>query len=625
MKTIHIDVQDTKNVSPYLFGHNLEHTRAAMSGGLSAQKLRNRKFAGKPSKNEGCPQDWYAIGGKNAYFTMEGRWGDDDEYVSAYTRHWKPVSIPNRYGESNVFVVQNATENGTCGFGQHEIAILAGECYEFRMVTKCAVAGEVHVQLTNRSGDVVYAEKTVSLIPGEWQISEFSLVPNQKDEDACVRYTFDKRMWVAFGALSMLPKGHFYGMRRDVIEQMKELGITMLRWPGGCYATDYRWQDGLFPVDMRSPIQSRAINETLPYTRGYDDHEMGTDEFIALCRELGAEPYITINPVWDTPEETRAWVEYCNGSADTEFGRMRAERGHTEPYNVKFWALGNEFGYNPYGEGPHVPEKYAVVAREYADAMLKVTPDLVLFSSGNHPDKAWADKSAKVLADKAEYVSLHWYSNTSQNFSTPEAIRRGCKKLFAAPRDEVLMRMEKTREYLGDNIHIAFDEWNCWYAWYRPGSVAQGIYTAEVLHLFLLESERLDIPVCCYFQPVGEGAIEVDPYQCSMTASGQVFSFLKAHKDGSLCRLDHVNDYEAAATIHNGVLTVTLINMDLDENQVFSMNLCGTPISAKVLQSDSVLPHSRFTENDLEIKVEGGMLTTELPPHSIAKICMKVQ
>ena len=143
-----------------------------------------------------------------------------------------------------------------------------------------------------------------------------------------------------FGAVSLLPEGHFHGLRRDVVDRMKELGVSLLRWPGGNFAGEYRWQDMFLPVDMRAPLQAYTEDETQPYTHGYDMHEIDTDTFIALCREIGAEPYITLNPAWDTVEECAAWVEYCNVSADTPYGSLRASRGHREPYQVKKMVFG---------------------------------------------------------------------------------------------------------------------------------------------------------------------------------------------------------------------------------------------------------------------------------------------
>ncbi|MBQ8519421.1 MAG: hypothetical protein IJ455_07480, partial [Agathobacter sp.] len=267
--------------------------------------------------------------------------------------------------------------------------------------------------------------------------------------------------------------------------------------------------------------------------------------------------------------------------------------------------------------------RYAPLAKMQAKAMLEVSPELELFSSGPYPNQEWADKSAKVLASEVQYASLHYYSKTSQNYSTLKDVEETCKEIFSAPETnlEVIKQM---RECLGNGIHISFDEWNCWYAWYRPSSAAEGIYAAKMLHMLMHESERLDVPVCCYFQPVGEGAIEIGPNESLLTGIGQSFSFLKSHRGGLLCRIDSMNEFEAAATVKEGILTVTLINTDLNNSKVFMLNKCGQIMSAEVLSSEGLLPHSRFEKMDLTVTSEKGMFKAELPAHSIAKITMKI-
>ena len=100
----------------------------------------------------------------------------------------------------------------------------------------------------------------------------------------------------------------------------------MIRWPGGNFAGEYRWKDGLLPADMRGPLESAMEDETQPYTHGYDFHEISTDDFIVLCREVGAQPFLTINPVWCSPAESAQWVDYCNGPVDTGYGAKRAKK-----------------------------------------------------------------------------------------------------------------------------------------------------------------------------------------------------------------------------------------------------------------------------------------------------------
>ncbi len=292
-----IDVNDRKPSSPYLFGHNLEHTRACVAGGLSAQMLRNRKFAGRPAARLGVSAEWFGIG-ERAFFC-----NDRDPYVKHYAQNgmW-------RRNECNAQTVQNPVEGQTAGIGQGSLFLQSGRRYELAVVAQCSAPVLLTVSLTDRLGGAVYAQEEIRLEGEDWQRHEAVLVPAADDAESCLRITFTRRASVVFGALSLLPEGHFHGMRRDVVDRMKELGVGILRWPGGNFAGEYRWQDMFLPVDRRAPLQAYMENETQPYTHGYDMHEIDTDDYIALCREIGTEPFITVNLAWDSPEECAAWV-----------------------------------------------------------------------------------------------------------------------------------------------------------------------------------------------------------------------------------------------------------------------------------------------------------------------------
>ena len=606
-----IDVKSAREFSPYVFGHNLEHTRAAINGGLSAQMLRNRKFAGKPSKNEGVAADWKGMGEEVFYYTN----------ARGYTKHIGNPGM-SRGNEICCQDVQNLVEGQVAGICQDGIFLKAGETYLMRTVTKVSCPLVLKVELTDREGGKVYASKALPLEPTEdWVVSEFEMTPSSADQDAWVRYSFDRKAEVIFGALSMMPKDNFHGMRADVVANLKAIGPRLIRWPGGNFAGEYRWKDGLLPIDQRAPLQAAMEIETQPYTYGYDLHEIDTDDFLALCREVGAEPMLTINIAWNTPEESAQWVEYCNGSEDTEYGKLRAERGHREPYNVKYWSLGNEMGYG-HMEGPNGAEGYASAAGKHADAMLGVTAGLNLCSSGPYPNDIWAEHSAAPLADKVQYISLHHYASGSRHFTTPEETRKSYEAIVGSVLGNIDLAL-KTRKCLdatGKELHISFDEWNQWYSWYRPSFVTEGIYSARVMHFFINESNRLDMPIVCYFQPVGEGAILITPEGSRLTANGQIFAMMKAHQDGKVCEIADNEDYSTAATLKDGVLTVTLVNASYDSDRTFSFPLKGKVMDATLYYSEDVTPHSYFEESPLEVTSARKLIRTVLPPHSAALI-----
>lgn len=137
---------------------------------------------------------------------------------------------------------------------------------------------------------------------------------------------------------------------------------------------------------------------------------------------------------------------------------------------------------------------------------------------------------------------------------------------------------------------------------------------------YINESAALDIPIVCYFQPVGEGAILVTPEGSRLTAIGQVFTLMKAHQDGQVCQVGDNGDYSTAATLKDGVLTVTLVNSSYDTDREFTFNLKGKVLEAVLQHSDDVTPHSFFEESRLEVASRGKSLRAVLPPHSVALI-----
>ena len=575
--------------------------------------LRNRKFAGKPRKNSGVAAEWAGIGSR-IFFQNDSR--------DPYTRH-EGCERMRRRNELQSLRVQNLS-GGPAGIAQDGISITRGARYEMRTVTRSSSPVLLTVRLTDRSGRTVYAEKALPLVPGDWQTESFLLAPSSSDAEARVSFLFEEKASVTFGALSMLPEGHFRGMRADAVALLKEIGPAILRWPGGNFAGEYRWKDGLLPADMRGPLGAATEDETQPYTHGYDFHEISTDDFIALCREVGAEPFLTINLAWNSPEESAAWVEYVNGSPDTPYGRKRAENGHPEPYRVRFWSLGNEMGYG-HMEGPMRPEDYSSLARTHAAAMKGVSPDLELFASGPYPSAEWAEGSAARLLPDVRYISLHHYADTPMDYSSPEASGETFRRIVSASegaRDLARRMRGVLDEYAGD-AHISFDEWNFWYAWYRPSSVSEGIFTAKMLHMLLSESGKLDMPVACYFQPVGEGAVLIGDEGARLTANGQVFSLMKAHKGGSLLTLEGAEDSAALATRKGELLTLTLINDEYDRKKRFLFPLAGKIEEAVLLSSEDVLPDSFFTLSPLSFEETEEGISVFLPPHAVARLTVR--
>ena len=176
--------------------------------------------------------------------------------------------------------------------------------YVCRVIAKSLQPTLLKIALTDRHGEN-YAESETTLDNVEFVEIEVVLQTYADDCDADLRITFNQYGTITIGTVSLMPQYNFHGMRSDVVDLMKEMGIRILRWPGGNFAGDYYWKDGLLPVDMRSPLESHWRLDTQPHTNGYDYHEINTDDFIALCRKIGAEPFITLNPTWNTAQGRR--------------------------------------------------------------------------------------------------------------------------------------------------------------------------------------------------------------------------------------------------------------------------------------------------------------------------------
>ncbi|MBN1901919.1 hypothetical protein JW926_11405, partial [Candidatus Sumerlaeota bacterium] len=205
----------------------------------------------------------------------------------------------------------------------------------------------------------------------------------------------------------LFPEDAIEGFDPDVVRLLKEQGVRMLRFPGGNYVSGYHWKDDAVPLDKRPTMKNPAWERD-------DPHHVGTDEHIRFCRLIGAEPLICVNAGNGTPEEAADWVEYCNGSADTKWGKVRAELGHPEPYNVRVWEIGNEL-WGSWQIGACNPEEYAKRYRAFYNAMKERDPSIYMIATGNatglYPE--WNDVVIRDCPDILHSLTVHFlYTNT---------------------------------------------------------------------------------------------------------------------------------------------------------------------------------------------------------------------
>ena len=254
------------------------------------------------------------------------------------------------------------------------------------------------------------------------------------------------------------------GFRTDVIEALREIKMPIVRWPGGCFVSTYHWLGGVGPE--RQPVFDKTWGVEDPNT-------FGTDEYIKWCRKVGCEPYICTNAGTGTPEEMSDWMEYCNLSVG-KWGRLRIANGHPEPYNVKYWSVGNE-NWGAHELGARTVAEWGPLVRESAKLMRSVTKDAKLFAAATS-DKNWTLPLLKAAAPWLDYISIHGYWDPLYHRNNPAPYLK-CMMKTDAPEADIRRAIDILKEagQTDGRIKIAYDEWNL-RNWHHPwhGNLRRG-------------------------------------------------------------------------------------------------------------------------------------------------------
>jgi alpha-N-arabinofuranosidase len=251
------------------------------------------------------------------------------------------------------------------------------------------------------------------------------------------------------------------GYRKDVMAAVRSLGVSMLRWPGGNFASGYNWVDGIGPRDQRPARRDDAWG-------ALESNRFGTDEFLRYCERVGVEPYLCINAGLGSVDDARKWVEYCNEPGKTHLSELRRKNGRDQPWGVKYWGLGNEID-GPWQLGHKNADAYATFALEAAKAMRRADESIQLIASGSSnfgPGSDWVGWNRTVLdrlKTEIDYISLHTYiGNRDNNFEKFLALNsRDIEDRIAVVQGQI--RAASVGNPNARPIYIAFDEWNVWY------------------------------------------------------------------------------------------------------------------------------------------------------------------
>jgi len=324
------------------------------------------------------------------------------------------------------------------------------------------------------------------------------------------------------------------GIRSDLLEALAALKIPVLRWPGGCFADHYHWRDGI------GPRQKRPVRRNNPWG-GLETNAFGTEEFLGLCRRIGAEPYIVVNVGSGTVEEAVEWLEYCNSRPPNAAAELRAENGSPQPHNVRLWGVGNE----PWGCGGNMsPEYYADRFARYATFLRTADPGAKLVLCGSHRNVQWDHRVLSHLGRRielADFFSVHFYSgrNLSDRDGSPAKLLGLWNELAAKERflGQTLELIES--KCGGRGPALILDEWGTWYREARAGNglaqantLADALFAASSLHLFHSLGPRLAMANLAQAVNVLQCLVVTEGRRIAKTATYYAFSMLRPHLGG---------------------------------------------------------------------------------------------
>jgi alpha-N-arabinofuranosidase len=371
-----IDATQTQPpITKYMYGALIEHIGGLINVSLWAEALDDRKFfypvdfqpvpAGARTGLRGPGRKWMPLD-KDSIVTMDT--------ANAYVGDHSPM----------VTLAGSARR----GFHQTDISLSGGKGYSGRIV----VAGDpgARVTVTLIWGDGADDRQNLQIpVKNGWATVPLKFVPRTTTTEGRLEITGTGTGTFRVGAISLMPDDNLQGFRADTVGLLKQMNSGFYRLPGGNFVSGYDWRDAVGDPDKRPPILDPAWHAPQP-------NDVGTDELMTLCALLGVEPYLCVDTGYGSPREGAELVEYCNGSATTRMGAMRAANGHPEPYKVKYWNIGNEM-YGYWQIGYMTPEHYMIKHNRFAKAMRKVDPSITIIAVGAMPDEMTIDECARYI------------------------------------------------------------------------------------------------------------------------------------------------------------------------------------------------------------------------------------
>lgn len=353
---------------------------------------------------------------------------------------------------------------------QNELAFNQEETYDYSYWTrgkgKVEFSCNVGASENEKIGDYKADSDDWTKVTGSFTVSESSV-----ESSICLSFVPEAGSFIDVDQVSIMPrswKENSEGFRPDLLKAVADIHPSLIRWPGGCYASAYRWKSGIGPQDKRGAYPIELWNDV-------DVNSFGIDEFVPFCRSVGAEPIMVVNigtAQWinavgdpalksnDWLQEVCDWVEYCNGPATSKWGAVRAQNGHPDPYNVKYWEIDNEVRYT---DTP--ASKYVAIINELVPRIKAIDPNVKIIACGSWMgDKMrWDEDVVKGAGKNFDYLSLHRYDDPNGFAFNPWDNQR-----FYEAHREMIAKSDNP------NIKLFSSEWNAQSTDWRTGLHAGG-------------------------------------------------------------------------------------------------------------------------------------------------------
>lgn len=446
------------------------------------------------------------------------------------------------------------------------------------------------------------------------------------------------------------------GIRNDVVAALKNIKVPNIRWPGGCFADEYHWKDGIGPREHRPSIINTHWGGVV------ENNHFGTHEFMDFCEQVGAEPVICGNVGSGTVQEMMEWVEYMTSDADSPLANLRRQNGREKPWKVRFFGVGNE----SWGCGGNMrPEFYADVFRRY-NTFIKNYPGNEVYriaSGAPGEDYHWTEVLMAQVGKRMNGLSLHHYSLPTGSWtgSKGSSTRFGEDHWFSTLRNTYLMEELVTKHSAIMDKHdpektigLIVDEWGAWYDvepgtnpgfLYQQNTMRDGVVAAINLNIFNNHSERVKMANIAQLVNVLQAMILTDKEKMILTPTYHVFEMFTPHHDATLLPSEiQGEDYTfggqklpgvtvSASRDQSGTIHVSLCNLDPNRPAGINAELRGASlktISGRVLTSAGMTAHNTFDKPDAlkPTSFEGARLarngfTATLPPMAVVVLELK--